>query len=167
MFRRFLCLVLLFTPLSLFAAGKIYTWTDEDGNTYYGDRPPAEVEAKEVAIQGKKAKAVEVDESALPGQWFGTDESGGEVKMTLNENGTVSFIHSRADQSVYNYQGIWTYQNKSITVITEFSQTASSSGEVKRSVEPLQLNYFIVRFNNDAMELVIEDQRYSLAPVSL
>ncbi|EAR09558.1 DUF4124 domain-containing protein [Reinekea blandensis] len=167
MLQRFLCLLILLTPLSVLAAGKIYTWTDDDGNVYYGDRPPTEIEAEEITIQGKKREPVTVDESVLPGQWFGTDERGGEVKMTLNENGTVTFIHTRSDQSVYNYQGIWTYEDNSITVITEFSQTAPANGNFKRSVEPVQLTYFIVRFSSDTMELVIEDDRFTLAPVNL
>lgn len=167
MLQRFLCLVLLCSPLSVFAAGKIFTWTDEDGNINYGDRPPLEADAEEVAIQGTKRKPLVVDKAALPGQWFGTDNTGGEVKLTLNNNGTVSFIHTRADQSVYNYQGIWTFEDKNITVITEFSQSAPANGQLKRSVEPIQLNYFIVRFNADAMELIIEDQRFDLSRVNL
>lgn len=167
MLRRFLCLVVLLTPLSLLAAGKIYTWTDEDGNVFFGDRPPMTIEADEVTIQGKKREPVVVDEEGLPGQWFGNDDQGGEVKLTLNANGTVSFIHTRADQSVYNYQGIWTYQDNSITVITEFSQSAPANGDFKRSVEPVQLTYFIVRFNENDMELIIEDQRFVLSPVNL
>lgn len=149
-------------------AGKIYTWTDEDGNVHYGDRPPLAAEAEEIVIQGKKKAPVEVNSEALPGQWFGRDAQGSEVKLTLNASGTVTFIQTRADQSVYNYQGIWSYDDQQIEVITEFSQTApAGGGEFKRSVEPLQLVYTITRFGSDSMDLIIEEDRFELSRVAL
>jgi hypothetical protein len=163
MFQRFLVLALVCIPLTVTAASKIYTWTDENGDTFYGDRPPKEAEATEIAVQGKKKSPVNVNEEALPGVWFGYEENGGEVKLDLKENGTITLLQTKSDQSVFNYQGIWSYTDNSITVITEFSQTAPRNGDFKRSVEPLQLVYNIIRFEDGDMELIISDERFSVS----
>ncbi len=162
MLQRFMLIIILCLPVSLFAAGKIYTWTDDDGLVHYADRPPAELEATEVEIKGKKKDPVSVVEANLSGVWYGTTAKGGNVKLTFNENGTISYIQTRADQSVYNYQGIWTLADTSITVITEFSQTAPAKGDFKRDIEPLELVYNIMSFGDDKMELVIGDERFSV-----
>jgi hypothetical protein len=162
MLQRLFVLVLICLPTALFAAGKIYTWTDENGDIFYGDRPPSEADATEIAIQGKKKNPVIVDEEILPGEWFGQEARGGEVKIKLNSNGTITFLQTKADQTVYNYQGIWTYEKNSISVITEFSQTAPPNGNFERSVEPLQLVYNIIGFSAEKMELIIEDERFVL-----
>lgn len=165
MLKRFLLVALLGLPTLLFATGKIYTWTDEDGNVFYGDRPPTQVEATEIAIQGKKKKPVIVDEQALPGEWFGTDQDGGEVKMTLENSGNIDFRQTQPDQTVYIYQGIWSYNDKTITVITEYTQTAPPGSDFQRSIEPIQLQYNIIAFGGDTMELIIEDERFEVARV--
>jgi hypothetical protein len=157
----------MFVPATLFAAGKIYTWTDEEGNVHYGDRPPMEADAEEIRIQGTKKAPVEVDENMLPGQWFGTEANGGEVKLTINASGTINFIQTRTDQSVYNYQGIWTYADNSLTVITEFTQTAPANGDFQRSVEPLQLKYNIIRFAGEEMEMIIGEDRFTVSKLNL
>lgn len=163
---KHILLILLFVMSSfMLADDKIYTWIDEDGVVHYGDRPPAEVEAEEVAIQGKKKAPVVVDEAVLPGQWFGTDQSGGEVRFTLNENGNMTFVHTRADQSVFNFQGIWSFEDNSITVITEFTQTAPRNGDFQRSVEPLRLQYNIIGFSDTSMELIISDDRFDVSRI--
>jgi len=162
MLQRLVILVILALPMNVFASGKIYTWTDATGIVHYGDRPPLEAEAEEIAIQGKKKQPLVVVSEQLPGLWFGAVNEGGEVKITLSENGTISYLQTRADQSVYNYQGIWSLSNTSLTVITEFSQTAPPDGDFKRSVEPIQLVYNIITFNENAMELIIGSERFNL-----
>lgn len=162
MLKRFLVLILVACPVALFAAGKIYTWTDADGNVFYGDRPPSEASATEIAIKGKKKNPVVVDEEAIPGQWFGSEARGGDAKFKFSANGTMTFLQTKQDQSVYNYQGIWTYEKNSITVITEFSQMAEPNGTIKRSGEPIQLVYNIIRFDENSMELIIEDERFEV-----
>jgi hypothetical protein len=166
MLQRLIAVFLICLPTALFAAGKIYTWTDENGDVFYGDRPPSEATATEIAIQGKKKSPVTVDEDILPGEWFGLEAQGGEAKIKLNSNGTVTFLQTKADQSVYNYQGIWTYERNSISVITEFSQTAPAKGDFKRSVEPLQLVYNIIGFSENQMELIIGDERFVLDKIN-
>ncbi|WP_320821543.1 DUF4124 domain-containing protein [Reinekea sp.] len=162
MLQRLTILLILTLPLSVFASGKIYTWTDASGIVHYGDRPPLEIDAEEIAIQGKKKQPLVVVSEQLPGQWFGAVNDGGEVKLTLSENGTITYIQTRADQSVYNYQGIWSLNNTALTVITEFSQTAPPGGNFKRSVEPIQLVYNIIAFSENAIELIIGTERFSL-----
>lgn len=166
MLQRLLVLVLTLCPVIVMAAGKIYTWTDSDGNVSYGDRPPSAVTAKEIAIKGKKKNPVVVDEDKLPGQWFGEEARGGDAKFKFNVNGTVTFLQTKPDQSVYNYQGIWTYEKNSITVITEFSQNAGPTGAVNRSGEPLQLVYNIIRFDDRGMEVIIEDERFIMEKIN-
>jgi hypothetical protein len=162
MLQRLAILLILGLPLSVFASGKIYTWTDTTGIVHYGDRPPMEANAEEIAIQGKKKQPLVLVSEQLPGLWFGAVNEGGEVKLTLSENGTITYLQTRPDQSVYNYQGIWSLNNTSITVITEFSQTAPPSGNFKRSVEPIQLVYNIITFSETAMDLIIGSERFSL-----
>ncbi len=162
MVKRLFVIALICLPVSLFAAGKIYTWTDADGNVFYGDRPPQTVEAEEIAIQGKKPEPIVVTAELLAGQWFGQINGGGEAKFTFNSNGSISLIQTRADQSVYSYQGIWTIENTTVTVITEFSQSAARGGQLKRSVEPVQLTYTIIRFGDGQMDLISGDERFSL-----
>lgn len=160
--RLALWLLLTALPMAVFAAGKIYTWTDKSGVIHYGDRPPMAAQADEVAIQGKKKLPSVVVQELLPGLWFGSANDGGEVKFTLFENGSITYIQTRADQSVYNYQGIWTLENTSLTVITEFSQTAPPGGDFKRSVQPIALTYTIVGFSENALEVIIGPERFSL-----
>lgn len=163
MLQRLLVLVLALCPVLVMAAGKIYTWSDADGNVFYGDRPPSEVTAKEIEIKGKKKSPIVVNEEELPGQWFGEEARGGDAKFKFNVNGTVTFLQTRPDQTVYNYQGIWTYEKNSITVITEFSQFAEADGTITRSGEPVQLVYNIIRFDDRGMELIIEDERFDVS----
>lgn len=163
MLFRFLAIALLMLPITLFASGKIYMWTDESGIVHYGDRPPQEVQAEEIAIQGRTREPVVVAEDQLPGQWYGTVNIGGDVRVTLNQSGSITFIQTRPDQSVFNYQGIWTLDTNSITVITEFSQTAPRNGELQRSVEPVQYVYNIIDFGDNSMEWIIGEERFSLA----
>jgi hypothetical protein len=47
-------------------------------------------------------------------------------------------------------------------VITEFSQSAARGGQLKRSVEPVQLTYTIIRFGDGQMDLISGDERFSL-----
>jgi hypothetical protein len=160
--RLALWLLLTTLPVMVFASGKIYTWTDTSGVVHYGDRPPIASDADEVSIQGKKKLPLVVVDEQLPGLWFGSANDGGEVKFTLFENGSITYIQTRADQSVYNYQGIWTLENTSLTVITEFSQTAPPGGDFKRSVQPIALTYTIIGFSENALELIIGPERFNL-----
>jgi len=162
MLQRFVIILTFCLPLSVFAAGKIYTWTDDYGVVHYGDRPPLEVNAEEIAIQGKKKEPVVIVKEQIPGTWFGSVNDGGEIKITLNESGAMTFLQTKADQSVYNFQGVWTLEEQTITVITEFSQTAPANGEFKRSIEPVQLNYNIIAFSESDMELISGEERFEL-----
>lgn len=162
MFLRLFLIVSISLPLTTLAASKIYQWTDENGTVHYADRPPADVEAIEIEIQSQKKKELEVSEEALPGQWFGRSDKGSEVKMTLNENGSITLTQTYPDQSVFNYQGIWSLENDGISVITEFSQTAPANGDFKRTVEPMQYVYNIRAFDTDEMEYIIESERFTL-----
>jgi hypothetical protein len=47
-------------------------------------------------------------------------------------------------------------------VITEFSQTAPPGGDFKRSVQPIALTYTIVGFSENALEVIIGPERFSL-----
>ena len=163
---RLISLILLAClPLMSFAAGKIYTWQDENGNTVYGDRPPVAAEVTEVAIQGKKKAAIEVDALSLAGEWFGRGNNGGEVKMSIGDAGNIVFTQTRADQSVYNYQGVWSLENTTMTVITEFTQEISSVGKIKRSVEPVQVIYTITAFDGADMEFIAGPERFTASKI--
>ncbi|MEJ2043311.1 MAG: DUF4124 domain-containing protein [Reinekea sp.] len=163
MFKRLTLLAFCLTPLFTLAAGKIYTWTDADGNVVYGDRPPMGTTAKEVAVQGKKKAPINIDEQQLSGQWFGTSNEGSQAKITLNDNGTIRFLQTKSDQTTLNYQGIWTLENQTLTVITEFTQTAEPNKQFVRSVEPLQITYTIISFADEQMDMAIEGERYTMS----
>lgn len=163
---RLFIMALIMAPLTVLAASKIYTWTDENGVIHYGDRPPASAAAEEVAIDGKVEAPVEINEDQLPGQWYGPASNGGDVKVTLNASGTINFLQTLPDQSVFNYQGIWTLGENRIEVITEFSQTAPRNGDFQRSVEPLQFVYNILEFDADNMEWIIEGNRFELEKIN-
>jgi len=63
-FRRYPSAILLGLSALVFAAAtaaEIYTWTDENGNVHFGDKPADEDIAK-------KAQAIEVDEAYKPPQ---------------------------------------------------------------------------------------------------
>lgn len=166
MLNRFVFFLVLLIPLSVLAADKVFTWTGEDGVVHFGDRPPMESDAKEIAIQGKKKAALSVTDEQLTGQWFGTSDRGGEVKITLNANGSIAYIQTRADQSVYNYQGIWTLESTTLSIITEFSQTAQANSDFKRSVEPLQIEYNITRFEADSMSMIKEGEVFTVSKIT-
>lgn len=165
MLQRLFLMLVLCLPLTSIAAGKAYTWTDESGVVHYADRPPADVDAKEIEFQGKKKQPISINESALAGQWFGRSDQGSEVKLTFNENGTITYTQTRSDQSVFNYQGLWTLEDTSISVITEFSQTAPANGDFKRSPEPMQYIYNVLAFSDNSMEYIIESERFNVSRI--
>lgn len=144
------------------AAGKIYTWTDEDGVVHYGDRPPRDANAEEVSIQGKKAEPVQVDKAQLSGTWFGRNAEGGEVRMTLQENGAIRYTQTFPNNSIYHYQGIWTLEDRSMNVITEFIEEGGGASGLKRSVEPVQLTYTFTNFAPDQMTVLTNGQSFTL-----
>lgn len=162
MTRLLTAFTLLWLVQSFVIANEIYTWTDDNGVVHYGDRPPTNVEAEQISIQGRREEPVEVETAILPGQWFGTSTDGGEVRMTLTDNGSITFIQTRSDNSVFNYQGIWSYETNALSVITEFSQSAPANGDFTRSVEPRQFLYNIIGFDAETpnMELIIGDERF-------
>jgi hypothetical protein len=162
MLQRLFLILAVCLPLTSFAAGKVYTWTDQTGTVHYSDRPPADVEAEEIEFQGKKKRSVAINEESLAGQWYGRSDKDSEVKLTFNENGTITYTQTKADQTVFNYQGLWTLENSSITVITEFSQTAPPNGDFKRSPEPMQYIYNVMSFENETMEYIIESERFTV-----
>jgi glutaredoxin len=53
-----LCLCLVLLP-GLVCAGDIYSWKDKDGNVHFGDRPPAQVQSKQVEIKDNTVTAPE------------------------------------------------------------------------------------------------------------
>lgn len=147
-----------------FAAGKIYTWTDEDGVVHYGDRPPKEVNAEEVNIRGRKAEPVQVVPSQMAGTWFGRGPDGGEVRMRLQENGSIRYTQTFPDETIYNYQGIWRLEDRTMTVITEFIEEGGG-GNLNRSVEPVQLTYTFTRFSPEQLTILTAGQSYTLNKV--
>ncbi|TCS43034.1 DUF4124 domain-containing protein [Reinekea marinisedimentorum] len=165
MLQRLFLLIVLCLPLTSMAAGKVYTWTDESGTVHYADRPPADIEAEEIEFQGKKKAPVSVNEGTLAGQWYGRSDKGSEVKLTFNENGTITYTQTKSDQSVFNYQGLWSLEGSSISVITEFSQTAPANGDFKRSPEPMQYVYNVLAFGNNSMEYIIESERFTVSRI--
>ena len=58
---RQLCvlLVLLFTMASTAQAGKLYRWTDEQGNVHYGDRLPADASRQSHAVMDERGSVRE------------------------------------------------------------------------------------------------------------
>ena len=48
MFPRLLAIILACAPL--LAAAQVYKWTDEKGKTQYGDKPPADVQPKQLKL---------------------------------------------------------------------------------------------------------------------
>lgn len=135
------------------AEGKIYTWTDESGTVHYGDRPPRDAQAEEVSMRGQRREAIEVNASQLNGTWFGRDPDGGETRIRIQENGAIRFTQTRPDQTIYNYQGIWRLEDRSLSVITEFIEEGGAGGGMQRSVEPVQLSYTFTSFSPDAFTL--------------
>lgn len=146
------------------AAGKIYTWTDADGVVHYGDRPPKEANAEEVSIRGRRSEPVEVQSEQLAGTWFGRGDNGGEVRMNLQENGSIRFTQTFPDQTIYNYQGIWRLEDRTMTVITEFIEEGGG-GSLNRSVEPVQLTYTFTQFTPNQMTFLNSGESHTLDKV--
>ncbi|CAA0114148.1 Uncharacterised protein [BD1-7 clade bacterium] len=53
--RLFSLLLLLILSTTTVQAAKFYKWVDTDGQTHYGERPPAGVDTEEVRTYGDKA----------------------------------------------------------------------------------------------------------------
>ena len=147
------------------AEGKIYTWTDEEGTVHYGDRPPRNAQAEEVSIRGQRQEAVEVNAAQLNGTWFGRGANGGETRIRIQENGAIRFTQTRPDQSIYNYQGIWRLEDRTLSVITEFIEEGAGTG-MQRSVEPVQLTYTFTAFSPEAFTLRSQGQDINVSLVN-
>lgn len=148
-----LAALLAATAGSALAESKIYTWTDEEGTVHYGDRPPRNAQAEEVSIRGQRQEAVEVNAAQLNGTWFGRGPDGGETRIRIQENGAIRFTQTRPDQSIYNYQGIWRLEDRTLSVITEFIEEGGAGARMQRSVEPVQLTYTFTSFNPESFTL--------------
>lgn len=152
--------MLLYTATAV-ATGRIYTWTDEEGTVHFGDRPPSHVQADEVSIRGQRSAPVEVNEAQLPGVWFGRQDDGGEVRINFMSNGSIRYTQTFPDQSIYNYQGIWQLDDRSLSVITEFIEEGGG-GQFNRTVEPVQLSYTFTQFSEEQMTLLTGNNSYVL-----
>ncbi len=166
MMKRLLWVLLPLLVGQALAAGKIYTWTDDDGNVHYGDRPPQNVQAEEITMQGSgKAETVEVDQAQLVGTWFGETDEGGQIRMNIERNGNIRYTQTFANQSIYNYQGIWQLDDRSMQVITEFVEEGGGNTGLQRSVEPVQLSYTFLNFTPQQLTMVFEGETYQLEKV--
>lgn len=143
---------------TVLAESKIYTWTDEEGTVHYGDRPPRNAQAEEVNIRGQRQEAIEVNAAQLNGTWFGRGPDGGETRIRIQENGAIRFTQTRPDQSIYNYQGIWRLEDRTLSVITEFIEEGGAGTGLQRSVEPVQLTYTFTSFSPEAFTLRSQGQ---------
>ncbi|MHA7880566.1 MAG: DUF4124 domain-containing protein [Saccharospirillum sp.] len=159
--RALLIAAALLYAATAIATGRIYTWTDEEGTVHFGDRPPQNVQADEVNIRGRRTAPVEVNEAQLPGVWFGRQDDGGEVRISFQANGGIRYTQTFPDQSIYNYQGIWQLEDRSLSVITEFIEEGGG-GEFNRTVEPVQLSYTFTQFNDEQMTLLTGSDSYVL-----
>lgn len=54
---RSLLLSLLFLPITQLSNAAVYQWTDANGQTHFGDRPPVQVNSSEVRINAAPAQA--------------------------------------------------------------------------------------------------------------
>lgn len=142
----------------------IYKWTDEDGNVHYGDRPPRDGAAEEVRLRGSRPEPVEVLPSELNGTWFGRQDDGGEVRMRLQDSGAIRYTQTFPDQTIYNYQGVWRLEDRSLSVITEFIEEGGG-GNLNRTVEPVQITYNFLEFSPDELTMINNGQRYTLSKV--
>jgi hypothetical protein len=138
------------TAGQVFAESTIYTWTDAEGQVNYGDRPPRGTDAEVVNIRGQRQEAVEVNAAQLNGTWFGRTANGTETRLRIQENGAIRFTQTRPDQSIYNYQGIWRLEDRTLSVITEFIEEGGGGAGMQRSVEPVQLTYTFTSFSPQA-----------------
>lgn len=162
--RALLMTTALLLTATAIASGRIYTWTDEDGAVHFGDRPPTHVQAEEVSIRGQRSAPVEVEEELLPGVWFGQQNDGGEVRINFMANGAIRYTQTFPDQSIYNYQGIWQLDDRSLSVITEFIEQGGG-GQFNRTVEPVQLSYTFTQFSSEQMTLLTGGNSYVLRRV--
>lgn len=151
---------------SALAENKIYTWTDDDGTVHYGDRPPRNAQAEEVNIRGQRQEAIEVNAAQLNGTWFGRGPDGGETRIRIQENGAIRFTQTRPDQSIYNYQGIWRLEDRTLSVITEFIEEGGAGSGMQRSVEPVQLTYTFTSFSPEEFTLRSQGQDITVSLVN-
>lgn len=151
---------------SALAESKIYTWTDEEGTVHYGDRPPRNAQAEEVNIRGQRQEAIEVNAAQLNGTWFGRGPDGGETRIRIQENGAIRFTQTRPDQSIYNYQGIWRLEDRTLSVITEFIEEGGGGSGMQRSVEPVQLTYTFTSFSPEQFTLRSQGQDINVSLVN-
>lgn len=165
MMHRFLVLLIcLSAGLAYAESNKIYTWTDEDGTVHYGDRPPANADAEEVGIRGKKPEPVQVVPSTLTGTWFGRQDEGGEVRVRFQENGNIRYTQTFPDQTIFTYQGIWSLEGRTMNVITEFIEEGGGNN-LRRSVEPVRLTYTFTEFGSEQLTMINAGNSYTLNKV--
>jgi hypothetical protein len=89
--KYLICLFILFSSSAY--AGSIHKWVDEDGNTHYGDAPPASTTTKEL-----KVDTVPSDPGkALPR--LGTSDSGSATTGANNSGSTNSGSKVPDDQA--------------------------------------------------------------------
>jgi predicted secreted Zn-dependent protease len=104
---------LLAAAASLAAAGEVHRWKDADGRVHYGDKPPAGVAAKPVAVPSagpatKPNPEVTVEESVIRHY----DVAGGttaELSMAARRSGPVSPVSGSRVWGACTWKITWNY----------------------------------------------------------
>ena len=81
---RSLIYLMLLVSTSL-SAGTIHKWTDEDGNVFYGDRPPVSAETESVRVQSAPSNPTALPRLSSPS----TTAAAGEDIPASDSNGDI------------------------------------------------------------------------------
>jgi len=140
------------TSATSLADDKIYTWTDGNGVTHYGDRPPSEADAKEVQVRAGKGQVVNVDAGDLVGKWRLTSSEGITYDWIFtDDNKFQSEFAQGADRTIV--QGDWDLTQEILTVDT-FVIQETKSGKTTTDDTPIQLIYKFVGFDAENFRIL-------------
>lgn len=136
---------------AVWAEDKIYTWTDETGQTVFGDRPPQNAQAKEVRVNGQNVKPVEVDPEVLPGQWLLIDSQGQITNWSIREPNRIEIESVRgSDREVIS--GTYSIEAGILNVTTTLIQSLKD-GQMTRNDAPVLLVYKFTEFGDEKFKV--------------
>jgi hypothetical protein len=99
--KYLVCLIILISSSAY--AGSIHKWVDEEGNTHYGDAPPASVSTKELRVDvapsdpGKALPRLGTSDSASAS---GNSSSGKPVSKVPEDQAKVACEQARGDLKI-------------------------------------------------------------------
>lgn len=143
--------LVLLSANSIAAGEKIFTWTDNNGVTQFGDRPPIGTESSEIKVQGYEAKKIEIPLGELEGNWRVISQTGQIQDWTIREDGRVQIdMRQGADRTIIN--GAWQLSDAIFTVTSELIQNIQA-GKATVNDAPVQFIYKFLEFESNKFRM--------------